>query len=82
MIRLQEQQIKGNEKIEQVEFQKELYFSVEDVATYLNEDLSNVKYINLLDKKFATIQQINDGRIREPLSHFNEMLLKGKNFKK
>jgi hypothetical protein len=82
MIRLQEQQIKGNEKIEQVEFQKSFIFRLRMLPLTLNEDLSNVKYINLLDKKFATIQQINDGRIREPLSHFNEMLLKGKNFKK
>lgn len=82
MIRLQEHQIKDNEKIKQVEFEKQLYFLVDDVALYLNEDLSGVKSISLLDKKFATIEQINEGRKREPLTHFNEMLLKGKNFKK
>lgn len=79
MIKLQENQIKD---IEKVEFQKETYYLVEAVAEFLKEDLSDVESISLIDKKFATLEKINEGRKREPLSHFNQMLLNGKHYKK
>ena len=82
MIRLKETDIKENESIQRVEFEKQIYYAVSDVAKYLNEDLSDVKVINLLDKPFATLDDINKGRKREELSDFNKALLKAKHFKK
>ncbi len=79
MIKLQKNQIN---EIENVVFQNETYYLLDAVAGFLKEDLSDVKSINLIDKKFATLEEINKGRKREPLSDFNKALLKAQHFKK
>ena len=82
MIRIKEKELTGNEQIEKAEFNKQTYFNISDVATLLKEDLSDVQTINLLDKKFATVENINKGRKREELSDFNKKLMQAKHFKK
>ena len=61
------------------------YFCISDVAAYVKEDdfklirSVSVSYNNI-DLQFATLDQIEKSRYKEPLSDFNKMLLKGKKF--
>lgn len=85
MLKIDKEKLLGDDTVQRVQFENEYYFSVEDVAKYLNEDLSGVETLTLPIageyKKVATIENIEKGRKQEPLSKFNEALLKMKNFK-
>ena len=79
-----------NESIHKTEFEKQWYFSLDDMAVYLEEDLSEVEHIELplliegkrKTVKTATFEDIEKGRKKEPLSDFNQKLLKARFFKK
>jgi len=85
MLKIDREKLLNEKAVNKVEFQGETYFVIEDVAKYLNEDLSDVEAITLpvdgVYKKTATLEQIEAGRKQEKLSTFNEALLKMKNFK-
>lgn len=85
MLRIDKEKLLGDDTVQRVQFENEYYFSVEDVAKYLNEDLSDVEAITLPVageyKKVATVEAIEKGRKPEQLSEFNKALLKFKNKK-
>ena len=86
MLRLNEKDLLENAEIEKIQFDNKWYYDLESVATFLKEDLSGVESIKLpLNgnyKDVATLEQIEKGRKQEPLSEFNQALLKMKKFKK
>lgn len=77
MVRLKHEDLND---METVRFQDETYYLIDDVSKYLNEDLSGVEAVSLIDKKYATLERINAGRKREKLSDFNQKLMQAKNF--
>ncbi len=87
---LNKEMLLQDESIHKTEFEKQWYFSLDDMATYLGEDLSEVEYLELplisngkrKAVKTATFEDIEKGRTKEPLSDFNKALLKAKHFKK
>ena len=85
MLRLNKETLLAEETVKKVQFEGEHYFSVDDVAEFIKEDLSEVEAITLPVageyKKVATLEQIEKGRKQEPLSEFNKALLKARNFK-
>lgn len=86
MLRIDAEKLIHEPGIRKVQFDNETYFSIEDVAKHLKEDLSAVESIKLpMEGKYietATVVQIEKGRKIEKLSEFNEALLKMKNFPK
>lgn len=90
MLRIKKEKLLQDDKIHKTEFENEWYFSLDDVASYLGEDLSSVEYLELplliggirKTKKTATLENIEKGRKEEPLSDFNQKLLKARFFKK
>lgn len=87
---LEKEKLLQDESVHKTEFEKQWYFSLEDVAIYLQEDLSEVENIELpllIDGKRKTVQtatfeDIEKGRKKEELSEFNKALLKARHFKK
>jgi hypothetical protein len=87
MLKLNKDTLLAAETVAKVQFEGEYYFSIDDVATLINEDLSGVEFMWLPFKegqkwaqtKAATIEQIEAGRKPEELSEFNKALLKFKN---
>ncbi len=91
MIRiLNKETLLEDKTVHKTEFEKEWYFSLDDMASYLEEDLSEVEYLELPlmvegkreTKKTATFENIEKGRKKEALSDFNKKLLKARYFKK
>ena len=82
MLKLRTEQLIKEETINKVQFNTNWYFDIESVEAYLKEDLSDVNHIILpfgdQYKKAATIKDIEEGRKQEPLSEFNQALLKMK----
>lgn len=87
---LEKEKLLRDENIHKTEFEKDWYFSLDDLTLYLEEDLSGVEYIELpllidgkrVTTKTATFENIEKGRKKEPLSDFNQKLLKARYFKK
>lgn len=87
---LDKQKLLQDESIHKTEFEQQWYFSLEDMAEYLQEDLSEVEYLELplliggqrKTVKTATFDDIEKGRKKEELSDFNKALLKARHFKK
>ncbi|SDF51068.1 hypothetical protein [Epilithonimonas hungarica] len=88
MYNLVEEKLIQNKGIRKVNFENEFYFSIEDIAMEIKEDLSDVKGITLpINEKYIEVARISDiekGRKKntEELSEFNQALLKARNFKK
>jgi hypothetical protein len=86
MLKIDKEKLLHEPGIRKVQFENETYFSVEDVAKHLNEDLSAVETIKLPITgdyiETATVENIEKGRKHEELSEFNKALLKMKNFPK
>lgn len=87
---LKEEDVLTDKNIRKTQFENEWYFNLEDMASYLEEDLSEVETLELplliegkrQKCKTATIKNIEKGRKKEPLSDFNQKLLKARFFKK
>lgn len=87
---LDKEKLLQDESIHKTEFEKQWYFSLEDMTTYLQEDLSEVFYLELplnfdgkrVLTKCGTFEDIEKGRKKEELSEFNKALLKARHFKK
>ena len=86
---LKKEELLQDESIHKTEFEKEWYFSLEDVSKYLEEDLSKVESIELPllingkreMKKCGVFEAIEKDRKKEPLSEFNKKLLQAREFK-
>lgn len=82
--KIKEEVIKKDSTINKVQYDKEWFYSIKDMADYLNEDLSNVEYIHLpmvIDGeahsvKCATWEDIERARIKEPLDDFKGSVFK------
>lgn len=90
MYKLEEKELLIRADIRYVKFNDEYYFSIDDIAMEIKQDLSKVKTItvpiNEEYTKVATIREIEKGLKKEPikkeeLSEFNQALLKARNFK-
>ncbi len=88
MYKLEEKELLIRADIRNVEFNNEYYFSIEDIAMEIKEDLSEIKTIVLpINEKYIEVAKISDiekGRkkkTQEELSEFNQALLKARNFK-
>ena len=88
MYKLEEKELLIRADIRSVEFNHEYYFSIEDIAMEIKEDLSDVKGITLpINEKYIEVAKISDiekGLRKKPiekLSEFNQALLKARNFK-
>ena len=87
---LKKEKLLEDEAIHKTQFENEWYFSLEDMASYLEEDFSEVESLDLPlmiegkreTKPTATFENIEKVRIREELSDFNKKLLKARFFKK
>nr|WP_315241613.1 hypothetical protein [uncultured Flavobacterium sp.] len=87
---LEKEKLLQDESIHKTEFEQQWYFSLEDIAEYLQEDVTEVEYLELplliggqrKTVKTATFEDIEKGRKKEPLSEFNKALLKARHFKK
>lgn len=87
---LEKEKLLQNESIHKTEFEQQWYFSLEDMIEYLQEDLSEVEYLELplliggkrKTVKTATFDNIEKSRKKEELSDFNKALLKARYFKK
>jgi|GEM_PF-1460322 len=85
---LEEKELLIRADIRSVEFNNEFYFSIQDIAMEIKEDLSDVKGIVLpINEEYIDVARISDiekGRkkpLKEELSEFNQALLKVRNFK-
>lgn len=87
---LEKEKLLQDESIHKTEFEQQWYFSLGDIAEYLQEDVTEVEYLELplliggqrKTVKTATFENIEKGRKKEPLSEFNKALLKARHFKK
>ena len=87
---LKKEKLLEDETIRKTQFENEWYFSLEDMTSYLKEDLSEVESLDLPlmvegkreTKPTATFENIEKGRKKEELSDFNKKLLKARFFKK
>lgn len=87
---LEKEKLLQDESINKTEFEQQWYFSLEDMTEYLQEDLSEVEYLELplliggkrKTVKTATFEDIEKGHKKEELSDFNKALLKARHFKK
>lgn len=87
---LEKEKLLQDESIHKTEFEQQWYFSLEDMTEYLQEDLSEVEYLELplliggkrKTVKTAIFEDIEKGRKKEELSDFNKALLKARHFKK
>jgi hypothetical protein len=86
MLKIKETDLQGSDKVQKIQFDNKWYYDLESTSTFLKEDLSDVESIKLpLNgeyKEVATLEDIEKGRKQEPLSEFNQALLKMKKFKK
>lgn len=87
MYKLEEKELLMRADIRYVKFNDEYYFSIDDIAMEIKENLSDVKGITLpINEKYIEVARISDiekGRKKKPeeLSEFNKALLKARNFK-
>jgi len=86
MLKLKKETLMAENTVQRVQFENEIYFDVDSVASFIKEDLSDVKGIQLPFggeyKNAAKLEDIEAGRKQEELSEFNKALLKAKNYPK
>lgn len=86
MKKIKEAELKKDSSVNKIQFDKEWFYSVEDMEDYLNENLSGVEYINLpiifegeeIITKCATLEDIERFLKKEPLEEFKGSVLKNK----
>ncbi len=86
MKKIKEEVIKKDTTINKVQFDREWFYAVKDMAEYLNEDLSNVEYVHLPmiidgaqeNVKCATLEDIERARKKELLEDFTSSITKQK----
>jgi hypothetical protein len=86
MRKVNEQELRKDSTVNKVQFDKEWFYSLEDMEDYLKEDLSGVEYIHLpmmIDEvkytvKCATWEDIKRALQQEPLEDFRGSVLKNR----
>ena len=86
MKKINEEILRNDSSVNKVQFDKEWFYSVKDMADYLSEDLAGVEYIHLpmvIDEvtytvKSATLEDILRFLQKEPLEDFRGSVLKNK----
>jgi len=86
MKKLREEIVRKDSSVNKVQFDKEWFYSIEDMEDYLNEDLSKVEAITLpmmIDEveynvKCATWEDIARALQTEPLEDFRGSVLKNR----
>lgn len=84
MKKVREEIVRKDSSVNKVQFDKEWFYSVKDMADYLNEDLTGVEYVHLpiiIDDveyivKCATWEDIERARQKEPLEDFKNSVFK------
>ncbi|GGB74708.1 hypothetical protein GCM10007424_13310 [Flavobacterium suaedae] len=79
MKKLNEKVLRKESIIRKVQYDKEWFYSVEDIADYLKEDLTGIEYINLnvlteygmVNMPCATLEDIKRILNKEPLQGFS-----------
>lgn len=86
MKKIKEEVIKKDTTINKVQFDREWFYAVKDMAEYLNEDLSNVEYVHLPmvidgekeNVKCATLEDIERARKKELLEDYTSSITRQK----
>ncbi|KAF2519367.1 hypothetical protein E0W68_03190 [Flavobacterium salilacus subsp. salilacus] len=86
MKKIKEALLRKESSINKVQYDKEWFYSIKDMADYLNEDLTGVEYIHLpmvrdgvtFTVKCATWEDIQRILQKEPLQEFKGSILKNK----
>lgn len=86
MKKVSEMIIRKDTTINKVQFDKEWFYSIKDVADYLGEPLEGVEYIHLpieidgvkFTVKVATWEDIERARQKEPLEDYRGSVLRNK----
>lgn len=84
MKKITEAIVRKDKTVNKVQFDKEWFYSLEDMEDFLNEDLSGVETVTLpmdvfgaiLDIKCATWEDIERFRQKEPLEDFKNSVLR------
>lgn len=85
MKKITEAIVRKDKTVNKVQFDKEWFYSLEDMEDFLNEDLSGVEAVTLpmdiygeiLNIKCATWEDIERFRQKEPLQDFRGSVLRG-----
>ena len=86
MRKVNEQELIKDRTVNKVQFDKEWFYSIEDMEDYLNEDLSGVESVSLTimvdgeqyTTKCATWEDIKRVLEKEPLEDFRGSVLKNR----
>ncbi|MCW4467434.1 hypothetical protein OGH69_00505 [Flavobacterium sp. MFBS3-15] len=86
MKKITEAIVRKDKTVNKVQFDKEWFYSLEDMQDFLNEDLSGVEAVTLpmdiygeiLNVKCATWEDIERFRQKEPLDDFRGSVLRKK----
>jgi len=86
MKKITEAIVRKDKTVNKIQFDKEWFYSLEDMEDFLNEDLSGVEAVTLpmdiygeiLDVKCATWEDIERFRQKEPLEDFRGSVLRKK----
>lgn len=78
--------IRKDTTVNKVQFDKEWFYSIKDVADYLGESLEGIEYVTLpmvIDGikymvKAATWEDIERARVKEPLEDYRGSVLRNK----
>lgn len=84
MRKVNEAVLRKDSSVNKVQFDKEWFYSIEDMEDYFKEDLSKVEYVTLpitidglqYDTKCATWEDIARALQKEPLEDFRGSVLK------
>ncbi len=76
--KISEMIVRKDSSVNKIQFDKEWFYSIEDIEDYLNEDLSGIEYVTLpliidgvsYETKCATWEDIERIRQKEPLEDF------------
>ena len=86
MKKITEAIVRKDKTVNKLQFDKEWFYSLEDMQDFLNEDLSGVEAVTLpmdiygeiLNVKCATWEEIERFRQKEPLDDFRGSVLRKK----
>lgn len=86
MKKLNEKILRKESIIRKIQYDKEWFYSIEDIADYLKEDLTGIEYINLnvptefglVNMPCATFEDIKRVLNKEPLQNFSSSMLRKK----
>jgi Zn-finger domain-containing protein len=86
MKKITEAIVRKDKTVNKIQFDKEWFYSLEDMEDFLNEDLSGVEAVTLpmdiygeiLNVKCATWEDIERFRQKEPLEDFRGSVLRKK----